>query len=1743
MSSHRVDDPQIREELELQVRRMRADLECCLAQPEEPGALAAVAASVDLVQRGFLRLGCEDGARLAKEMAGLVGDLTSNRIPRPETGREAVLQAVVETSQYVEWLRRGQRQQPFELLPLINHLRRVRGLAPEAIHRIRAADFQSAPGGPQTSPPGGSSELAARLRPVLQEALLNLLRGNAAAESLEHIIHLLSELKAAAPDERSYRFWWLAESLVREIEGGAIPLDQTVAVLLRDVDVRLKHLLDNGKLFSDQESVRTLGQRFINQLARCQSGLERLKKRTDYDPPRTDLTAASRSMLRATGLPDVETLMHTADLLREKLATVKDALQEAVAPNGAAPEMPHGMAEQGEHLHAIANVLVLLNMGVPAGLLERQREILQHGFAVGGGADEERIAGLAKALVLVEDSLNGVGEYAYNHRLAVPAAGEEANAMLTRCQYQWTLKVTLREMVDLLAQIRALTSAGAGGADEARAWRSASVMLHEVTAVLSLLEHSRAAALFGRLERVMDALARDKVEEKALIMDAFSELTATLEYYLRLLDGEASMDQGILDYAERQVILLEGLVGMPLNLSLEEETRLTQSNGAGMTTPPIETHSNAEPTPPTASPDLANIHPASSAQPSPAADAVEVDPEFVEVFFEEAQGELASIREQLAVWRQDLRDREALTSIRRSFHTLKGSGRMVGQTTIGEFAWRLEQLLNRVRDGELAPALTIADTVDAAQAALQPLVDGLPEDDGVRHRLNALAERAAALMRGEAVEPAVAVALPEAVAEEEPPTAAPIATVARIPETPAAAPPALAAGEVDPELIEIFVQEAAEILDASDTILERWRVDQSNGDLLNELRREMHTLKGSSRMTGFMTVGDLAHAMESVLNVLSAEVPLDSGPLVGVLQRSLDRLNSMVMAIRRQEQPGASDDLIGELRRLVGETPAQGKPLAGPEETGEELEEQPIPAGAAEPPSVAAAPPTADRELTELDQELVAAFRHEAAELLDSGDVTLQRWSADLGNMELLNDLRREMHTLKGSSRMTGFMAIGDLAHAMESVLDAIGKGGLQPGPVVVEVLQRALDGLHGMMGRVQSGTVLTPAETLVDELRGLLGGEAPAAVAARPAVAAPRAAQAAPEKLEAPVSEDTIRVSASLLNKLVNEMGESSIYRARIDQGVSGLRFNISELEQTVHRLRQQLRRLEIETEAQILFRYEEGKSAADDFDPLELDRFSELQQLSRSLIEIVDDLANIQTALDDQAQEMSFLLDQQAKVNKEVQQGLMRTRMVRFSSVAPRLRRVVRQVAQELGKKAELVFEGSEAEVDRTVLDNMVAPLEHMLRNSISHGLEGPEERRARGKTEKGTIVLAIRREGAELVMNLRDDGAGLNFTAIRAKGEAQGLLRPGKPVSEDDLIALLLRPGFSTATKVSQISGRGVGMDVLNNAIKAMRGALLIRSEQGRGADFMIRLPFSLAVTQALLVRVGNDTYAVPLLSISSVARLDEAQYKAYLSGEPAEHLYGEHRFPVHNLGILFGVQSAAITFEKALDKRPPLLLFRSAEASAALQVDAVLGNQEIIVKPVGPQFQSITGISGATVLGDGRVVVVLELAALVRNLTSQSQKQAEAQVLSTARQEEAVRRERVEVLVVDDSITMRKVTARFLERHNMSVTTAKDGMDALAKLEEQVPDLVIMDIEMPRMDGFEVTAHIRNQPHLQHIPIIMVTSRGGEKHRARAAKLGVNDYLTKPYQEEQMMQSIRRVLGKRKTDLSASPVALG
>ncbi|MGH8084796.1 MAG: response regulator [Lysobacter sp.] len=797
-------------------------------------------------------------------------------------------------------------------------------------------------------------------------------------------------------------------------------------------------------------------------------------------------------------------------------------------------------------------------------------------------------------------------------------------------------------------------------------------------------------------------------------------------------------------------------------------------------------------------------------------------------------------------------------------------------------------------------------------------------------------------------------------------------------------------------------------------------------------------------------------------------------------------------------------------------------------------------------------------DLDGLDPELVDIFVEEGGDLLDHSDGLLTQLRETPTEREPLVGLQRDLHTLKGGARMAGIMAVGELGHVMESLLEAVVDQRCELGADGVPLLERGFDRLHAMITRVGTRRAIAMPDALIAEFEARSRGETrlpTAAADTRDAEASAIVAMTEPAvdtsgsrvqpatstglaslaPLSAPVEDaqagdeddigvrapqEQVRIRADLLDRLVNYAGEVAIYRARLEQQLGAFRGAIAEMGATNTRMRDQLRRLEMETEAQIVARYQrEAEDAEQAFDPLELDRFSTLQQLSRALSESAADQGSLQVTLDDLTRQYETLLLQQSRVSSELQEGLMRTRMVPFDALLPRLRRVIRQASGELGKQVALKLDGSQGELDRNVLERMTAPLEHMLRNSVAHGLETPKERKKAGKPEEGSVRIAIRREGSEVVLEVADDGRGLDRDAIRRRGEERGLVRSDAVLSNSDLDALILEPGFSTADAVSRLAGRGVGMDVVASEVRQLGGLLDIHSTPGQGVRFTLRLPQTLAVTQAVFVKIGETTFAVPIASVRGVGRIAREDL-VDADGHPVEavYRYGGDDYLVHDLGDLVGHGTSKAEGQLQM----PVLLIRSGDLHAAVTVDQVIGNREIVVKPVGPQVASVPGIFGATIMGDGRVVVILDVAPLVRRQATLPRE------LRAAPAPAGEYRQVPLVMVVDDSVTMRKVTGRVLERHNFEVATAKDGVDALERMVDVVPDLMLLDIEMPRMDGYELATQMKADPRLQNVPIVMITSRTGDKHRQRAMDIGVDRYLGKPYQEPELMRNVFELL---------------
>ncbi|AKJ97139.1 histidine kinase [Pseudomonas chlororaphis] len=905
---------------------------------------------------------------------------------------------------------------------------------------------------------------------------------------------------------------------------------------------------------------------------------------------------------------------------------------------------------------------------------------------------------------------------------------------------------------------------------------------------------------------------------------------------------------------------------------------------------------------------------------------------------------------------------------------------------------------------------------------------------------------------------------------------------------------------VDDDIAAIFLEEAQDILESAAQALQRWLADPDNGAPLSSLQRDLHTLKGGARMADIRPVSDLAQELENLYEGLVDRRYSHSEALEQLLERSHERLDLLLGQLQQGQPLGDPVALIDAIRRF-----RQDKPNAIDT------------AGAGQ------------GDAAGQDPELLEIFLEEGFDILDSSGAALLRWQAEPSNRQAVETLLRDLHTLKGGARMVEIVPIGDLAHELENLYEGLSAGLLQPSPSLFTLLQSSHDRLAQMLDAVRAGHPCPPGDRLIAQIQAVSHAQdapasqatpvaqpLPAPVAAPVTAATP--APARPEPSAPSDGADMVKVSAELLDDLVNLAGEASIFRGRIEQQVNDARVALSEMETTIERMRDQLRRLDTETQGRILSRQqvEAERLGYEEFDPLEMDRHSQLQQLSRALFESASDLLDLKETLDRGNHDAESLLQQQGRISTELQESLMRTRMVPFERMLPRLKRIVRQVAQELGKEVEFVVDNAEGEMDRNVLERMAAPLEHMLRNAVDHGLEPADVRLAAGKPTRGRISLDLSREGGDIIFDIRDDGAGVPLEAVRRKAIKRGLLAPDSDISDRDVLQFILQPGFSTAEKITQISGRGVGMDVVHEEVRQLGGSMIIDSTPGQGVHFRIRLPFTLAINRALMVQCHEDQYAIPLNTIESIVRVLPAELDGYYQLDPPTYTYAGQRYELCYLGEL--LKTTARPKLLGQSQPLPLLLMQCNERHIAVQVDTTAGTREIVVKSLGAQFAAVQGVSGATILGDGRVVLILDLLAPIRALPHQVPRRP------LPAESEGEPQRPLLVLVVDDSVTVRKVTSRLLERHGMHVLTAKDGVDAMALLAEHSPDLMLLDIEMPRMDGFEVATLVRNDPRLAHLPIIMITSRTGQKHRDRAMAIGVNDYLGKPYQESVLLDSI-------------------
>ncbi|MDD1003878.1 Hpt domain-containing protein [Pseudomonas sp. TNT2022 ID642] len=1894
-------------------------------------------------------------ALLAEEMEHLVEALQHERVSHRDEALHLLLQALGQLPIYLDRVQSARRDLPLVVLPLINDLRSARGeslLSETSLFSPQLPDF----------PPLSAEALALlepaelpnvlrKLRQMLQMALVGLLREQDDQTHLGYLAKVFTRLEALSGDSPLSPLWQVASALVEGMREGVIANSPALRSLFKDADKELKRLLDQGLSGLNQPAPPELLKSLLFYIAKAEhptGQMLTMKDRYSLDDALPDSAMVDEERARLAG-PDRDAMRSVLAALCEELVRVKERLDLFVRSDR---QHTSDLESLLAPLRQIADTLAVLGFGQPRKVIIDQLAVV---LSLAQGQREPNDAILmdvAGALLYVEATLAGmVGT-------VEPESPEDSRLPTT--DLTQIHQIVIKEARICLQQAKDMIVDYIDADWDRQQLQPLPALLTQVRGALAMIPLSRAASLVEACNGfIREHLLLDPHEPGWEQLDHLADVISSLEYYLeRLSDDPQAPGEQLLDVAQKSLASLGFFPNEPhvpvLDDVLSPSEALVMQDMQALDDPEtVQSLADVLASPVSALNPPALITPGSLMPPP--ADEEPVDDELREVFLEETDEVLEVLHEYLPRWTANPQDRDALTELRRAFHTLKGSGRMVRALILGELAWSVENLLNRVLEQSVEPgsvvqqlltdtvlllpelinefatnsqrqrsdvdqlaarahALAKGDEPLAAEdvddvAALDPLLLEIFRNEAETHlaSLNRFLDQAAEhvplqasdelqralhTLKGSAsmagVLPIAELAAPldqlarefkahqlpldldevellleaeglfrvglrqlkhdplapivgaqSLIKRSETLLAERLASILDAPNTGLRVKrdpqlinnflaqgmdilldaesllqrwqqhpgerqelsalldelttlgegahladllpvdvlcealldlygaveesslavserffqeaqnahealinmlDELAAGqevtpqperiralhdlldqsldpssmglirsdgsrtlsirelgsataelqqkatalEPDDEIVEIFLEEAVDILDSSGQALQRWLNDPDNAAPLSSLQRDLHTLKGGARMAEVEAIGDLAQELESLYEGLVDRRFNYSETLRRLLLKSHERLALLLEQLQQHQPLTPAQDLIETLRQV---------------RQGQTVSETPQPA--------------ADHDSAGHDPELLEIFLEEGFDIIENSGAALLRWQAEPGNRQEVETLLRDLHTLKGGARMVEIGPIGDLAHELEYLYESLSSGVLQPSAELFALVQRGHDRLAQMLDGVRAGQPCPPADRLINAIQNF---SHPVTLETPPVLPVPVKTDAAPPAVDA--GADMVKVSAELLDELVNLAGETSIFRGRIEQQVNDAQIALNEMETTIERMRDQLRRLDTETQGRILSRQQVDaeRLGYEEFDPLEMDRHSQLQQLSRALFESASDLLDLKETLDRRNHDAENLLQQQGRINTELQEGLMRTRMVPFERMLPRLKRIVRQVAEELNKDVAFVVGNAEGEMDRNVLERMAAPLEHMLRNAVDHGLESAEVRLAAGKPAQGQISLDLSREGGDIVFDIRDDGAGVPLEAVRNKAIKRGLLAPNAEISDRDVLQFILQPGFSTAEKITQISGRGVGMDVVHEEVRQLGGSMSIDSVPGQGVHFRIRLPFTVSVNRALMVQCGEDQYAIPLNTIEGIVRVLPNDLEAYFRVDPPRYQYGGQTYELCYLGELLKTAPRPKLLGQNLPL--PVLLVHYNDRRIAVLVDTMAGTREIVVKSLGAQFAAVQGVSGATILGDGRVVLILDLLAPIRAM------QARIAPTPTLPEIDSEPQKPLLVMVVDDSVTVRKVTSRLLERHGMNVLTAKDGVDAMLLLEEHMPDLMLLDIEMPRMDGFEVATQVRNDERLQHLPIIMITSRTGQKHRDRAMAIGVNDYLGKPYQESVLLESI-------------------
>ena len=1685
-------------------------------------------AAMQVVNHGaLLKFSTELGALLS----AADGDLKSDRAAAFAAGSEALID-------YMNSVIAGRRDQPLRLWPAYDTLQRARGVAQPSESDLFFPNLDVGPEARADAVPLSADELR-NLRRQLEGGLLQWLR-KGERTGLQHISDAVTRVEAAQQGVAARRLWWVARAVLEALLEGGLSADTQVRRLLTQLNLHLGRLLQGPA-----ETPEPLWREALYLAARAK--------------PVTPLVVDVQQQCRLQGALELEAAA-PAGFTADALAAARGQSQGLQDLWSACAGGTAGFAEFEHRARGLSGACEPLGERALTGLVEQLADTA-HAIAKPGTPTQVREAAVlegACALLMIDHVLAqdqppdaGFAQRAGHmaSRLKVSIDAPQALGALPPAQWldDSAHAAMLAEQANL---VRAEIGNDLRAVEPAlESWRgnpgdpglavALDKPLRRIAGAFSVLGHEEAAIRAGQIRNDVNRCVLNagcSADEGQFLAKQISALSIFVE---ALRHGPATLDP--LEIPAVQEVLQP-------QPQLAEKAPLLELVLPDMAAPA------PEPETPIAAAAEQTVTPASvQAATAPIDGAADTDPEMLEIFLEEAGDVLNTIADTAPQSRAQPQDQELLTALRRAFHTLKGSGRMVGLTHLAEAAWDMEQVFNEKSQEKLPGTPDLYRLVDFAHGNFTRWIDDLRSHKQAAIDAGQLSDWAKRVRAGEAL-PVVPQVEQPAEKPVEPSIELPVLTMPIVePEAPVAEPAAitehLLVGEVrvSRALYDIMLPEARETL----TVLAAQNgLVQDGGKIAPDYVRAAHTLSGISGSAGMHAIRALSASLERVLEqAVNADVELPSDARA-VTARAVAALHEQVAAMEALAPPAAHPELVAALDSLniqraivqpVIEAAAPTTPMppvveasaptltltAAAPLTSTSVITRQLPvadavSGKSTPDAV-----TGDRRRYRLnddvDAQLLPIFLEEAAELVPQVGQDLRAWRTRPDDKLVAQSLKRLLHTLKGSARMAGAMALGQLTHSMESRIENAQRLPSIPEQLIDE-LEGSFDRIGALISQLQEGEIpgavtatalpqameemsrtqriATASGEMTQMLPAQYPGDYDAAAGQTPGVPRP-----------------LIRVRADLIDRLANQAGEVSIARARISAELRSARGSLRELTENVSRLRAQLRELEIQAETQMQSRFSTTpEQTGGKFDPLEFDRFTRLQELTRLMAESVNDVATVQHSLARDLDEGEKALASQAQTTREVQQDLMAIRMVSFSSISDRLYRVTRLSAKDSEKRVGLDIVGEQVELDRSVMERVAAPIEHLLRNAIVHGIEAPQRRIDIGKPEAGALKLEVRQEGNEVVLAMSDDGDGLNIARIREKAIDLGMMREDEQLTDQQISQFIFRSGFSTAEAVTTEAGRGVGMDVVMSEITALGGRVDTESARGKGTTFIIHLPLTLSVLQAVVMRLGGNYYAVPTMMVEQVQRLKTEVLNAASAARAIE--WQGVTYPFHHLATLLELQQG--------DEAPPqygsVLLLRSGSNRAAIQVDDIVGGQEIVIKNIGPQLARVPGVTGAAVLGSGETVLILNPVLLTARHFDAMEAAKVLQPAAVAALLPAEPERQCNVLVVDDSLTVRKITDRLLTREGYRVAVAKDGVEALEKLRDHMPDVMITDVEMPRMDGFDLVRNVRADEALKALPIIMITSRTAEKHRQHATEIGVDVFLGKPYEEGELLGHI-------------------